>query len=94
VARRELVHSFRQLVDDMIGQMASGAAARMKERPLYIQLMGDVAPVAITRFVREGVEGESSSRDYDFSRRSIERNKAEGYAVAYKHLQMMAKSAD
>jgi NTE family protein len=93
MANRELVQDYRQLIEDMIGQMELEAVARVRERPLYIQLMGDVAPVAITRFVREGVEGESASRDYDFSRRSIERNKAEGYAVACKRLQTAAQSA-
>jgi NADPH-dependent 2,4-dienoyl-CoA reductase/sulfur reductase-like enzyme/predicted acylesterase/phospholipase RssA len=92
VANRERVGDFRQLIEELTGMLKPTVAARVMERPLYIQLMGDVAPITITRFVREGAAGESAARDYDFSRLSIERNKNEGYDNARKKLQSLALS--
>jgi NADPH-dependent 2,4-dienoyl-CoA reductase/sulfur reductase-like enzyme/predicted acylesterase/phospholipase RssA len=93
VANRERVQDYRQLIEELTSMLKPSAAARVKERPLYIQLMGDVAPITITRFVRAGAAGESAARDYDFSRPSIERNKSEGYDSARKKLQSLGGGA-
>jgi predicted acylesterase/phospholipase RssA len=92
VANRERVQDFRQLIEELTSMLKPAVAARVMERPSYIQLMGDVAPITITRFVREGAAGESAARDYDFSRLSIERNKREGYDNARQKLQSLGGS--
>jgi predicted acylesterase/phospholipase RssA len=82
VRTRDLVRDFRKLVQDLLGHLDSATAVQIKQRPTYIQLMGDVAPTMITRIIRDSAEDEPSSRDYDFSRRSIEQRKQDGYMVA------------
>jgi NADPH-dependent 2,4-dienoyl-CoA reductase/sulfur reductase-like enzyme/predicted acylesterase/phospholipase RssA len=91
VASRERIQDYRQLIEEVMSLLKPGAVARVMERPLYIELMGDVAPITITRFVRAGASGESAARDYDFSRASIERNIGDGYEIARKQLQGVLK---
>jgi predicted acylesterase/phospholipase RssA len=82
VKGRELIGDFRDLVDEIMGWLDEDSVRKMKERPRYIQLMGNAAATTITRIVREGEPSEPSSRDYDFSLRAVERNKKEGYRLA------------
>ena len=42
--------------------------------------------MSVTRITREPVEDESVSRDYEFSRKSIEQHMAQGYALTEKSL--------
>ena len=79
---RETVNAYRGLVDDILGRLEPDEIARIKERPGYIQLMGDGAPMSVVRLVRPAHEGEQASRDYDYSDSAIQGYKAEGYAVA------------
>ena len=44
--------------------------------------MGNGAPMNVTRFIRQGLASEPSSRDYDFSDIAIRDNLSEGYALA------------
>lgn len=83
---RELVEDFRKLVDEIVGWLDEASARKVKQRPNYIQLVGDEAPTTITRIVREGETGEPSSRDYDFTRAAIDRNRQDGYRLARKAL--------
>lgn len=78
---RELTASYRELVDRMLDQVDPATRAKITQRPLYIELMGDGGQTRITRFVRQGREGEPSSRDYDFSDISIRANREQGYAL-------------
>lgn len=78
---RELTASYRELVDRILDQVDEPTRARITQRPLYIELMGDGGQTHITRFVRQGREGEPSSRDYDFSDISIRANREQGYAL-------------
>ncbi len=55
------------------------AVALFKQRPRYIQLMGELGPTAITRIVRERKK-EPPAREFDFSRAAIEENRRDGYA--------------
>jgi NTE family protein len=82
----ELLGDYRKLVDEMMGWLDEESARKMKQRPRYIQLIGSVPPMSVTRFVREGEQGEPSSRDYDFSRAAIDRNRAEGRRTAQETL--------
>lgn len=91
---RELVSGYRDLVDNILDVVDPAIQARIRQRPLYIELMGDGAPMEITRFVREGREGEQSSRDYDFSAGAIRQNHDQGYQLAKQTLARLARGAE
>lgn len=78
---REISAAYRELVDYILDSVDPAMQAKIRQRPLYIELMGDGAATSITRFVRQGRDGEPSSRDYDFSDISIRANQAQGYAL-------------
>ena len=79
---RELIASYRRLVDSILGHLEPDEIAKVKQRPGYIQLMGDGASASIVRIVRPAHEDEQASRDYDFSESAIQAYQAEGYTVA------------
>lgn len=83
---REVVSAYRGLIEHVLSHVEHDTAARIRQRPYYIQLMGDGAPMKITRFLRVGTSGESSSRDYDFSDFAIRENQREGYELAIRML--------
>jgi predicted acylesterase/phospholipase RssA len=82
VRTRELIEDYRTLVAEIMSWLDEDTARKVRQRPHYIQLVGNAAPTSITRIIREGVIGEPSSRDYDFSRAAIERNLEDGYRLA------------
>jgi NTE family protein len=79
VRSRQVIRDFQRLVGEMLDQMPPETVDLVKQWPRYIQLLGDPQPFEVTRIIREGVGGEPSSRDYDFSVAAIEANKIEGY---------------
>lgn len=83
---RELVGAYRGLVSGILGLVDPAIQAKIRQRPLYLELMGDGAPTRITRFVRPGRPGEPASRDYDFSDVSVRLNQEEGYALVKRTL--------
>ena len=78
------LRDFRNLVDDIQGDLPLAAARRLRNNPLYIQLMGEDAPMQITRIVRENSEDDGDSRDYDFSAPTLQQLRDSGYAMAKK----------
>ncbi|ACB96266.1 FAD-dependent oxidoreductase [Beijerinckia indica] len=94
IRMRELIDSYRQLVNNILDLVDQQAQAKIKQRPLYIELMGDGATMDITRFVRAGRKGEPSSRDYDFTDVSIRTNQAEGYALVKNQLEEAKRPLD
>jgi NADPH-dependent 2,4-dienoyl-CoA reductase/sulfur reductase-like enzyme/predicted acylesterase/phospholipase RssA len=83
---RETVDNYRTLVNFILKSVEPGRAAKIKQHPLYIELIGEGAIMNITRFVREGTKGEPSSRDYDFSAEAIRGNQLDGYELVKKTL--------
>ncbi|WP_298214566.1 FAD-dependent oxidoreductase [Acidocella sp.] len=79
---RELTASYRQLVDSVLEAVEPTLRAKLRQRPIYIELMGDGSATHITRFIRQGQQGEPASRDYDFSDIAINANKEQGYRLA------------
>ncbi|WP_156967092.1 FAD-dependent oxidoreductase [Paraburkholderia ferrariae] len=79
---REMKDAYRSLVASILSEVDPAVQDKIRQRPRYIQLMGDGAPMRVTRFVRKGPEGEPSSRDYDFSDVAIESNLRDGYRLA------------
>jgi NADPH-dependent 2,4-dienoyl-CoA reductase/sulfur reductase-like enzyme/predicted acylesterase/phospholipase RssA len=86
VRTRNLLHDFRRLVEEILVDVSPERLMQIKQRPRYIQLMGDIAPTIITRVVREMAENEPLSKDYDFSTLSIELHKQSGYSATLKAL--------
>ena len=83
---QETVDNYRTLVNLILTTVEPATVAKIKQRPLYIELMGDGAKMNITRFIREGTKGEPSSRDYDFSAEAIRGNQLDGYVLVKKVL--------
>ncbi|HET9646081.1 MAG TPA: FAD-dependent oxidoreductase [Burkholderiaceae bacterium] len=71
-AEQELLHDAKQLVEAMLSMLQPGIAARVRELPPYVQLMGAPQAPSITRIVREASVFEPAGRDFDFSRQSID----------------------
>lgn len=83
---RELVGAYRGLVDGILGFVDPSIQAKIRQRPLYLELMGDGAAMSITRFIRAGRADEPASRDYDFSEGAIRFNQAAGYELVRRTL--------
>ncbi|MES2228426.1 MAG: FAD-dependent oxidoreductase [Pseudomonadota bacterium] len=83
---RETVGAYRRLLEGVLDLVEPAARARIQQRPLYIELMGNGTPMHIVRFVRAGQANEPASRDYDFSLEAIRLNQAEGHALVKKTL--------
>lgn len=79
---REKTNAYRYLINSLLDNLPPDAQAKIRQRPLYIELMGDGSSTTVTRFVRQGQPGEPSSRDYDFSDIAIHENQQNGYALA------------
>ena len=90
---REMRGAYRTLVERILELVDPPIQAKIRQRPLYIELMGDGAGTTITRFVRQGRPGEPSSRDYDFSDIAIRANLKEGYAKAKETLRRPAEES-
>jgi NADPH-dependent 2,4-dienoyl-CoA reductase/sulfur reductase-like enzyme/predicted acylesterase/phospholipase RssA len=91
---RELVGAYRMLVDGVLDLVDPATREKVRQRPLYIELMGDGATTSIVRFVRQGRPGEPSSRDYDFSDISIRFNQEQGYAAVKETLARGSAATD
>lgn len=90
---RELKDAYRGLVQSILHEVEPHLREKIRQRPQYIQLMGDGAPMTITRFVRKGPGNEPSSRDYDFSDVAIAANQRSGYEIARQVLAMQQATA-
>jgi len=77
----------RRLVDGILRSVDPMTAGQIKQRPHYIQVMGNTAPMTITRIVHEGDTIDLEGRDYDFSRKSVEMHRLWGYRMARKALE-------
>jgi NADPH-dependent 2,4-dienoyl-CoA reductase/sulfur reductase-like enzyme/predicted acylesterase/phospholipase RssA len=82
----EYIDDYRQLVEEVMANLDPKTAEQIRRRPRYIQTVGETSPLSVTRITRGPVAGESVSRDYDFSRKTIDQFIAEGYAAATKAL--------
>ena len=82
----EYIDGYRQLVEEIMANVEPTVAEQIRRRPRYIETVGESSPLSITRFTREAVEGEPVSRDYEFSRQSIDQHIAQGYEIAAKIL--------
>ena len=82
----EYIDNYRKLVEEVMASLDPKAAERISKRPRYIETVGEACPLSVTRITREPVEGESATRDYEFSRKSIDQHISQGYALTAKIL--------
>ena len=82
----EHIDNYRKLVEEVMASLDPKTAEQISKRPRYIETVGEACPLSITRITREWVEGESPTRDYEFSRKSIDQHIADGYAQTMKTL--------
>ncbi len=78
---REATGAYRNLIKRILDFVDPPTQCKIRQRPQFIELMGDGGSTTITRFVRPSRDGEPSSRDYDFSDISIRSNQEQGYAL-------------
>ncbi|MEO8839852.1 MAG: patatin-like phospholipase family protein, partial [Herbaspirillum sp.] len=83
---RELVHDFQALVSEVMVAVDPEIAARLRQRPRYVHLMGRDGATSITRIVRDGSAQEPLAADYDFSSQTVNRHIRAGYLTAQKEL--------
>lgn len=81
-----LVHDFQQLVRELLAELAPEQAHRIRHQPNFIQLMGQQAPLQITRIVRESLPGEPAASGYDFSDKTLAGLIEAGYRMALRAL--------
>jgi NTE family protein len=81
-----IILEFRKLVNEMMSEIPLAIAEQIHHQPRYIQMMGEEAPMNITRITRETTKSEVVSDAYDFSKKSIDKLIDSGYAIAKKVL--------
>lgn len=86
VRLQELTGAYRELVENILDLAGPAVRARVRQWPQYIQRMGDGVGMEITRFIRDGRDGEASSRDYDFSEPAVRFHQEQGYALVKRTL--------
>ncbi|MGH8854190.1 MAG: patatin-like phospholipase family protein, partial [Telluria sp.] len=86
-SEQAILSDLRKLVTGILAQVPAAAAGRIRAWPSFVQLMGEDTTLDITRLTREPLDGEAASKDYDFSRGSIDRHIAAGHAMATRVLQ-------
>ena len=79
---QELKDSYRALISAIINTIDPVEKEKFMQRPQFIKLMGDGSKPDLIRFVRTAMDGELSSRDYDFSDVAISENQKSGYEIA------------
>ena len=79
---RDTIETFRNLVDEIMAALPAETADQIRQRPEYIETMGEASGVSVTRIEHRSVSGDQAFRDYDFSRESIEHLIRQGYAAA------------
>lgn len=89
--QQELVSAYRALVQHILDYVDPETLAKIRQRPRYIELMGNDTQTSVIRLVRRGRVGEHSSRDYDFSDIAIRASLAEGYALTRETLERLGE---
>lgn len=83
---RDRERDFRRLVDAMLQELPPQVANRIRHRPQFMRLMGEEAPMTVTRIVRTSRRNETISSDFDFSDQSLKELISEGYRETKKVL--------
>lgn len=79
---QEQLRDAHRLVETIVSQLDPATAARIRQLPPFVQVMGAAQPPQITRIVRQSAAGDAPGGDYDFSRLSIAALMADGREAA------------
>lgn len=82
----ELVRDYRRLVEELIQAVDPETAQQFKQQPNYIQLMGDLTPMKITRIGLEDDSPMDRAKSHDFSRKTIQSRIWKGYQAMIEKL--------
>lgn len=85
---RDRIRDFHRLVEEIVNSVDPQTAAHLRQRPRYIQLMGDLAPMSVTRIILEEESDSLQGKSNDFSRKTIEDRVQKGYATV---MQVLSK---
>jgi NADPH-dependent 2,4-dienoyl-CoA reductase/sulfur reductase-like enzyme/predicted acylesterase/phospholipase RssA len=86
-SEQALLHDARKLIESVLSTVNEATAARIRQLPPYVQVMGAPQAPSITRIIREGAPGEPAGRDFDFSLPSIEAHMKAGLEAGRRALQ-------
>jgi len=78
---RETTNAYRKLIDQILAHVPPDDAARLRQQPNFVQLMGNGASSTVIRFQSTSNGRKSAIRDFDFSSDAIRNNQKEGYEV-------------
>lgn len=78
----ELQNETLALIQELMEHIDPETAGRIRQSGRYQRLVTQACRVEITRFVHEGEAFESESKDYDFSRGTIQAHIRHGYEQA------------
>ncbi|MCI0653196.1 MAG: FAD-dependent oxidoreductase [Methylococcaceae bacterium] len=90
---REMIENYKKLVEEIMSRLDPAVAEHVKQRPLYIETIGQSGPLSITRIVHDEEKGEGPSKDYEFSTKTVEQHIQGGYKAACRVLDGLVKSA-
>ncbi|HUN94387.1 MAG TPA: FAD-dependent oxidoreductase [Burkholderiaceae bacterium] len=93
-AEHDLLRDARKLVGGILSMVDAATAARIRELPPYIELMGTPDTPSIIRIIREGKIGEPAGRDFDFSLPSVRGLIAEGLEAGSRALRQHGIEAE
>lgn len=82
----ELIQEFRALIGEIMLTVEPDEAARLRQRPRYVHLMGQNTRTSIVHFVRDGSAKEPLAAHYDFSVQALSHHTKEGYQTAQRVL--------
>ncbi|HRO26813.1 MAG TPA: FAD-dependent oxidoreductase [Luteimonas sp.] len=71
-AEQAMLHDAKKLIEGILSVVDEATAARIRQLPPYIQMMGTPDEPTITRIVRESAHDEPAGREIDFSLRTIQ----------------------
>lgn len=90
----ELTQDFRALVNEIMTTVAPEEAARLRQRPRYVHLMGRESTTSIVTIARDGSAKEPFAAHYDFSVQAVSRQQREGYLTAQRCLASLTPRAE
>ncbi len=90
----ELTQDFRALVNEIMATVDPEEAARLRQRPRYVHLMGRESTTSIVTIARDGSAKEPFAAHYDFSVQGVSRQQREGYLTAQRCLASLDPRAE
>jgi NADPH-dependent 2,4-dienoyl-CoA reductase/sulfur reductase-like enzyme/predicted acylesterase/phospholipase RssA len=78
----EYANDFGELVQDILRHVDASVVRRIRQNPHYIRLMGNRAPIHVSRIELREEASTSFARNYDFSEATVHKLQESGYQAA------------